>query len=258
MRQETGLKIEMEAFADYYRPVHVQGIHDDRGAGGGRRGSRCSNAARRTLFTSSPVSLLIGSRTTEAEAGAGRCRAAGGSNFPAFASPKSPFHDKRVREAICLAIDRGGDERRRKRRDGPDQRQLDQQRRPVRAGVAEIPKEHRARQAVDERGRVSNGFNVDWITPVPNYYSRGERGIVSQLQAIGIKSKLQTLERGVFLKKQQAGLAGMAGRPDHHERRPDRPGAGPFWYEAQVKCGGLRRATDRYVRAWSWTRSCAL
>ena len=27
-----------------------------------------------------------------------------------------------------------------------------------------------------------NGFNVDWVTPVPNYYSRGER-IVSQLQA---------------------------------------------------------------------------
>ena len=50
-----------------------------------------------------------------------------------------------------------------------------------------------------------NGFDVDWVTPTPNYYSRGER-IVSQLQAIGIRAKLQVMERGVFLKKMQGGL----------------------------------------------------
>ena len=47
--------------------------------------------------------------------------------------------------------------------------------------------------------------NADWVTPVPNYYSLGER-IVSQLQAIGIHAKLQTIERGVFLKRLQGGL----------------------------------------------------
>ena len=50
-----------------------------------------------------------------------------------------------------------------------------------------------------------NGFNVDWVTPAPNYYSRGER-IVSQFQGIGIRSRLQVMERGVFLKKMQGGV----------------------------------------------------
>ena len=34
------------------------------------------------------------------------CPARGGSNFPAFQDPNNPFRDKRVREAVSLAIDR--------------------------------------------------------------------------------------------------------------------------------------------------------
>ncbi len=41
--------------------------------------------------------------------------------FPGFQDPKSPFHDKRVREAISLAIDRKAMNRRRKRRAGQGQ-----------------------------------------------------------------------------------------------------------------------------------------
>jgi ABC-type dipeptide transport system, periplasmic component len=62
----------------------------------------------------------------------------------------------------------------------------------------------KARQLMAEAG-YPNGFDVDWVTPTPNYYSRGER-IVSQLQAIGIRSKLQVMERGVYLKKMQGGM----------------------------------------------------
>ena len=66
----------------------------------------------------------------------------------------------------------------------------------------------KAKQLMAEAGHP-NGFTVDWVTPVPNYYSRGER-IVSQLQAIGIRAKNQTMERGVFLKKIETGLKRMA------------------------------------------------
>jgi len=42
-----------------------------------------------------------------------------------------------------------------------------------------------------------NGFNVDWVTPLPDYFSRGER-IVSQLQAIGIRAKCRQWSAASF------------------------------------------------------------
>ena len=60
---------------------------------------------------------------------------------------------------------------------------------------------------------------------VPPFYSRGER-VVAQLQAIGIRAKLQTMERGVFLQKLQGGLKEWPGRADHPPRRADRRAAG--------------------------------
>src|SRR5207244_9454214 len=62
----------------------------------------------------------------------------------------------------------------------------------------------KAKALMQEAG-YPNGFNVDWLTPAPNYYSRGER-VVSQLQNIGIRAKLQVMERAVFLKRQQGGM----------------------------------------------------
>ena len=78
----------------------------------------------------------------------------------------------------------------------------------------------KAKQLLAEAG-FPNGFNVDWVTPVPNYYSRGER-IVSQLQAIGIRAKMQTMERGVFLKTAARRAQGVARHADHLERHPHR------------------------------------
>jgi ABC-type transport system substrate-binding protein len=61
----------------------------------------------------------------------------------------------------------------------------------------------KAKQLMADAG-FPNGLNVNWITPVPNYYSRGER-VVAQLQSIGIRSRLQVMERGVFLKRLHGG-----------------------------------------------------
>src|SRR5262249_47509415 len=83
-----------------------------------------------------------------------------------------------------------------------------------------------------------NGFNVDWVTPVPAYYSRGER-IVSQLQAIGIRSKLQVMERGVFLKKMQGGLKEWPGvQIIFNVTRIG--GIWSNWYDSMFKCEGLQ------------------
>ena len=91
-----------------------------------------------------------------------------------------------------------------------------------------------------------NGFNVDWVTPVPDYFSRGER-IVAKLQSIGIRSKLQVMERGVFLKRQQGGMKEWPGV--QIIMNGARIGATwANWYESNFKCGGYLAADRTCVR----------
>jgi peptide/nickel transport system substrate-binding protein len=156
--------------------------------------------------------------------------------FPGFQDPKNPFHDKRVREAVSLAIDR----------DAMNNAEC--------AGLGRVdgnwinddveyalewPKwEHnvaKAKQLMAAAG-YPDGFNYDWLTPAPPYFSRGER-ILAQLQAIGIRGKLQTLERGVYNKRRQTGILEWPGI--HILLTGARIGASwANWYESLFKCGG--------------------
>ena len=56
-----------------------------------------------------------------------------------------------------------------------------------------------AKQLLAEAG-VPNGFEVSMLTPQPPYVSWGER-LVSQLGAIGVRTRLNTMERGAFYDK---------------------------------------------------------
>ena len=95
----------------------------------------------------------------------------------------------------------------------------------------------KAKQLMAEAG-YPNGFNVDWVTPPPNYYSRGER-IVSQLQAIGIRAKNQVMERGVFLKRMESGLKEWPGvQIILNATRIG--GTWSNWYDCMFKCGGFQ------------------
>jgi peptide/nickel transport system substrate-binding protein len=99
----------------------------------------------------------------------------------------------------------------------------------------------KAKQLMADAGHP-NGFNVDWVTPVPNYYSRGER-VVSQLQAIGIRARMQTMERGVFLKRLQGGLKEWPGvQIIFNAARVG--GTWSNWYDSFMKCGGFN-GSDR-------------
>ena len=103
--QQTGTKLEFEAFADYYRPVHVKNftivsVPDpttrvamlERGEADiiygipGELVGRIKDNPKMML-----VPVVSGNFWLE---------------FPGFQDPKNPFHDKRVREAVSLAIDR--------------------------------------------------------------------------------------------------------------------------------------------------------
>jgi peptide/nickel transport system substrate-binding protein len=157
--------------------------------------------------------------------------------FPGFQDPKSPFHDKRVRQAVSLAVDR----------DAMNEAEC--------GGLGKVdgnwinddvvygmpwPKwphdPAKAKQLLAEAG-FADGFNVDWVTPLPDSFSRGER-IVSMLRKIGIRGKLQVMERGIFLKQLQGGLKQWPGtRIILNAARIG--GTWSNWYDSYMKCGGF-------------------
>jgi len=129
--------------------------------------------------------------------------------------PKSPWHDRRVRLAATLSIDRGA---------------INQAEMLGLGKVAGgfVPPEFdfalrvepppydpkRAKQLLAEAG-YPNGFDAGDLTPLPPYTSLGEE-VSGYLQAIGIKTRVRTMERAAFLtawheKKPRGLLIGATG-----------------------------------------------
>jgi ABC-type transport system substrate-binding protein len=158
--------------------------------------------------------------------------------FPGFNDPKNPFHDKRVRQAVSLTVDRkaindaesGGMGRVSGNWINDDvEYALDWPK-----WETNIPK---AKELMKQAG-FPDGFKVDWLTVVPNYFSRGER-VVSQLKAIGIQTRLQTMERGVYLKRMESGLREWPGlQIIMNATRIG--GSWSNWYDGMFKCGGFQ------------------
>jgi len=112
--------------------------------------------------------------------------------------PKSPWHDQRVRLAASLAIDRKAIN--------------DAESLGFSGLTGNIVPRHmefalpiephpydpkRAKQLLAEAG-FANGFDAGDITPLPPYTTLGET-VSGMLQAIGIKSRVRTMERATFL-----------------------------------------------------------
>jgi peptide/nickel transport system substrate-binding protein len=119
-------------------------------------------------------------------------------DFPDQWDPKSPWADRRVRLAASLAIDR----------QALNQAETLGLSRPTGSTVprdfefalpidppAYDPK--RARQLLAEAG-FPNGFDGGEITPFPPYNAMGE-AIAGWLQAVGIRTRMRTMERGAFM-----------------------------------------------------------
>ena len=152
--QEPGVKLEFEAFADYYRPVHIKQLdHGQRAGGGDARRDARARRGRHRLFHPGRTDRP-GEEQSEAAAGAGGVRQL------VAGVPRLPEPDQPVPRQARAPGDQPGrrsrrDQRRRVRRHGRGRRQLDQQRCRVRPGMAEVGAQRRQGEAADGRGRLS-------------------------------------------------------------------------------------------------------
>jgi peptide/nickel transport system substrate-binding protein len=164
-------------------------------------------------------------------------------DFPDQWDPKSPWHDRRVRQAASLAIDRAA----------INQAEMLGFGKPVGAFV---PPEfdfalhvdppaydpQRAKQLMVEAG-YPNGFDAGDLTPLPPYTSLAE-AVGGYLQAIGIRSSVRTMERATFFsgwreKKFHGLIIGATGAAGNAAARIE-----PFFTKSGIYAYGTRPEID--------------
>ena len=234
--QQPGVRLDFEAFGDYYRPVHVKQLTMLSVPEAATRVAMLERGEADIIYNV-PGELIDRVRSNPKLILAPVVSANFWLEFPGFQDPKNPFHDQRVRQAVSLAIDRKAMNQAEcdglGRVDGNWINDDVEYGMPWPKWERNIPK---AKQLMAEAG-FPNGFNVDWVTPVPDYFSRGER-IVSQLQTIGIRSRMQTMERGVFLKRLQGGLQQWPGVQIILDAARV-GGTWSNWFDSFMRCGGF-------------------
>jgi peptide/nickel transport system substrate-binding protein len=243
--QQPGTKLVFEAFDDYYRPVHVKRFTIVSVPEAATRVAMLERGEA-DLVNNVPGDLIERVKNNPKLMLAPVLSGSWWLQFPGFQDPKSPFRDKRVRGAISLAIDR------RAMNDaesgGMGKLSGNWINDDVQYSIEwpEFPHDLAKAKSLMAEAGYPDGFKVDWLTPAPNYYSRGER-IISQLQSIGIRAKLQVMERGAYQKKREGGLKEWPGVNIIFAGA--RIGASwANWYESNFRCGGYLAADAICVR----------
>src|SRR5215469_16945761 len=207
--QQPGVRLEFEAFDNYYRPVHVKRFTMISVPEAATRVAMLERGEADIIYfvpgeLINKVGKLPGVMLAPVLSGSWWLE------FPGFQDPKNPFHDKRVREAVSLAIDRRAINQAEAGGLGkPTGNWINNDVQYAIDWPEFVRNVERAKQLMREAG-FPKGFDVDWVTPVPPFYSRGER-VIAQLRDIGIRARLQTMERGIFLQRLQGGLKDWPG-----------------------------------------------
>jgi peptide/nickel transport system substrate-binding protein len=162
--------------------------------------------------------------------------------FPGYSESDSPFHDKRVRQAVSLALNRkflslqetqglgipsgnwiGPEYIGALKGDGTD------------LSVPEYSPEQ-AKQLLAQAG-FPNGLAFDWYVPWVPYFDMGER-ILTDLGAVGIQGKLQVLEGPAYRAKLGQGRQGYPGNRTILQIIGSRPGGAKDTVGVYAVCTG--------------------
>jgi len=160
---------------------------------------------------------------------------------------KSPWHDRRVRQAASLVIDRNAINQAEMLASASDRR--------VRAAGVRLRAQGRAAaarsqagQAAPGRGRLSHGFDAGDLTPLPPYTSLAET-VGGYLQGIGIRTRVRNMERATFMttwheKKLKGLLIGATGAAGNAAARLE-----PFFTKGGLYAyGSLPEVDDLFQR----------
>jgi peptide/nickel transport system substrate-binding protein len=239
--QQAGVQMEFEAWEDYWRrtpatkTIVVKGIRD--------------TAARVAGLETGELDLAFGLT------GKLLTRVMGNKNlrwvpnftsiwylmFPGYNEPDSPFHDKRVRQAVSLAINRQFLARQESQSIGkvwgnwisPENRDA------LRGDGKDLPlpeyNPEKARQLLAQT-KYPGGFEFEWFVPFVPYFDMGER-ILTDLRAIGIRGKLQSLEGPAFRARLGQGRKGFPGNRTIVQNIDPRPGGAKAPIAVYAVCG---------------------
>jgi peptide/nickel transport system substrate-binding protein len=156
--------------------------------------------------------------------------------FPGYNEPDSPFHDKRVRQAVSLAINRQFLSQQESQGIGkvwgnwvsPENRDA------LRLPEPEFNPE-KAKQILAQT-KFPNGFDFEWYVPFVPYLDMGER-ILTDLRAVGIRGKLQAVEGPAFRAKIGQGRKGYPGNKTIVQNIDPRPGGAKASISVYAVCG---------------------
>jgi peptide/nickel transport system substrate-binding protein len=211
VRQEVGSLVEVEAWDQYWRRIpgvqrivvkHVQGF-----------------AQRLAALQTGEVDLAYGLTGKILKQVLADSNLRWDSNFtnpwhfffPGYQAPTSPFHDKRVRQAISLAINRQFLAQQESEGIGPvwgnwiGPNRLD--------AIQDLPlpeyDPEKAKQLLVAAG-YANGLKLNGIAPFPPYYEMAER-LATDLKSVGITVPVDVMDQPVFRSKMAKGKDGWPG-----------------------------------------------
>jgi len=119
-------------------------------------------------------------------------------DFPEQANPKSPWHDRRVRLAASLAVDRKAVSDAEWLGFARPSGSIVPKAMEFALDIPPAPYDPAKAKALLAEAGFPNGLDAGDFTPFPPYFSMGE-AIANYLRAVGIRTSLKTMERAAFL-----------------------------------------------------------
>ncbi|HEX2171464.1 MAG TPA: ABC transporter substrate-binding protein, partial [Dehalococcoidia bacterium] len=239
VRHVAGQEVEMEAFTDYWRKTPGIQTFVMKGVPEAATRSAMMQAGEADFNTLIPGQLWELVTSDPNQIPAPTRASAIFLEFPDWQKPDSPLSKRQVREAISLVLDRKAISEAEEAglsglvgnwipEDAP--------------GALKVPapeyNPERAKQLMIEAG-YPDGFEIAQFTPFPPYFSLDER-VITAMRELGIRTRLNQMERAAFSQKLAEGPGALEGMLLHVSAAP---GDAASWVRAWASCNGSSSRT---------------